>query len=162
MGNKRSIKFSNGNEVYFSDGQFDKFCVYVRKAGYEPHAPTDIEYFDRAHILALKHGIEQWYKDFCIIYSYVNKTIYEEVFNIISEISKKYNEDSVEMETLFATLYFAMVAEENKKYAILKKKIKRLGIHMLLMENCTSEYAANYSRGKDWKWIDNECKIRGF
>lgn len=64
-----------------------------------------------------------------------------------------------------------MVAEENKKYSVLGKRIKRLGIYQVLMDEkplCATQ-AANFSRGKKaYKYVgdaiplDTECKNRGF
>jgi hypothetical protein len=55
-----------------------------------------------------------------------------------------------------------MVAEENKTNTKLGKKIKRLGVHQILIENMKPEIAANFSKGMKWQEISNECKIRGF
>ena len=55
-----------------------------------------------------------------------------------------------------------MIAEENKGNAILKKRIKRLGMHQVLLENYTPEHAANFSKGKKWKDLDKLMKQKGF
>ncbi|MDY0143845.1 MAG: hypothetical protein RBR97_18320 [Bacteroidales bacterium] len=47
-----------------------------------------------------------------------------------------------------------MVAEENKEFAILKKRVKRLGMHQLLIEREKPDYAASYSKGKKWRELD--------
>ena len=55
-----------------------------------------------------------------------------------------------------------MVAEENKRFARLKKYIKRLGVHQVLIEGHRASWAANYSRGKKWQELQQECDARGF
>jgi hypothetical protein len=59
-------------------------------------------------------------------------------------------------------LYAGMVAEENKEGAILRKRIKRLGVHQLLIEERQAIYAENFSRSKPWREIAVECDVRGF
>jgi hypothetical protein len=55
-----------------------------------------------------------------------------------------------------------MIAEENKDKAILKKFIKRLGVHQVLIEKHDPVLAANYSKGKKWQVLKLECESRGF
>ncbi len=55
-----------------------------------------------------------------------------------------------------------MIEEENKQFAILKKRIKRLGMHQILIDNLDPEVAANFSKGKKWRELDNLMKLRGF
>ena len=55
-----------------------------------------------------------------------------------------------------------MVAERNKKFAILKEKIKRLGMYQILILNYKAEIAANFSKGKKAKDLNILCKSYGF
>jgi hypothetical protein len=55
-----------------------------------------------------------------------------------------------------------MVAEENKEHAILKKRIKRLGLYQVLVENMEPEQAAIFSKGKKWTELDKLMKEKGF
>jgi hypothetical protein len=45
------------------------------------------------------------------------------------------------MELWFTVLYAGMISEENKTNAILKKRVKRLGIHQVLIQNSTPSEA---------------------
>ena len=67
-----------------------------------------------------------------------------------------------EADTWFTIIYAGMIAEENKANTILKKRIKRLGMHQLLLENYKAEDAANFSRNKKWKELDAIMKQKGF
>jgi hypothetical protein len=51
-----------------------------------------------------------------------------------------------------------MIAEENKKNAILKKRIKRLGMHQVLIMGMPANQAASFSKGKNWRDL-NEIMI---
>jgi hypothetical protein len=62
----------------------------------------------------------------------------------------------------FTVIYAGMVAEENKKNAKLKKRIKRLGMFQVLIEKKSAEYAANFSKGKKWKELDTIMLSAGF
>jgi len=55
-----------------------------------------------------------------------------------------------------------MIAEERKANTRLGKRIKRLGIHALLMESVSVANAANFMRGMGWREIDRLCRERGF
>ena len=55
-----------------------------------------------------------------------------------------------------------MVAEENKLNTKLGKRIKRLGIYQILIENSSPETAAVFSKGKKWKELDDLMKTKGF
>ncbi len=54
------------------------------------------------------------------------------------------------------------IAEERKAGTRLGKRIKRLGIHMLLIENTPVQEAANFMRGMRWRDIARLCEERGF
>lgn len=55
-----------------------------------------------------------------------------------------------------------MIAENRKVNTRLGKRIKRLGVHEILIDNLTVNYAANNTRGIEWEEIDIMCKKRGF
>jgi hypothetical protein len=55
-----------------------------------------------------------------------------------------------------------MIAGENKTNAILKKRIKRLGMHQILIEDLDADYSGNFSKRKNWKELDVLMKERGF
>lgn len=104
---------------------------------------------------------EAVYEDFKSLYSSTTKEVDANVFETIKEISGKYpNPD--EAEAVFSVLYMTMLAEENKQGAILRKRIKRLGVHQVLVEGMSPKIAANYSRGKTSLELAKECWSRGF
>lgn len=51
---------------------------------------------------------------------------------VLVKISEKYGFDSLEFDIIFSVLYMTMIAEENKRYIRLRKRIKRLGVFLLL------------------------------
>ena len=59
-------------------------------------------------------------------------------------------------------IHMGMVAEANKEFTKLGKRIKRLGIHKLLVENESVSNAANFMRGLKWQEIDLMCNERDF
>ena len=82
--------------------------------------------------------------------------------NRISTLSASYGDNALAVDVVFTILYMAMIAEERKAYTKLGKRIKRLGIHALLIENVPVNSAANFMRGMGWREIDNLCRQRGF
>ena len=63
---------------------------------------------------------------------------------------------------MFTILYMAMIAEEKKEHTKLGKRIKRLGVHKLLVERVPVSEAANFMRGMGWREIDRMCREYGF
>lgn len=63
---------------------------------------------------------------------------------------------------MFTILYMAMIAEEKKEHTKLGKRIKRLGVHKLLIEGVPVNEAANFMRGMGWREIDKMCSKFGF
>jgi hypothetical protein len=54
---------------------------------------------------------------------------------LIETKSRKYASEQSEVEIWLTIIYAGMVAEENKENAVLKKRIKHLGMHQLLIKN---------------------------
>jgi hypothetical protein len=154
--------FSDGSELTFDEGAFDQWCVYLKRPGQTRYAPKDVEYFGRLVKLGQLYGAQKVYDDFVAIYNQTTATIETPVLENMEKIAGSYPSYHLEIEILFAILYAGMVAEENKQNAILKKRIKRLGMYQILMEKLEPETAANFSKEKKWKELDRICCERGF
>lgn len=55
-----------------------------------------------------------------------------------------------------------MVAEERREHAVLKKRIKRLGMYQILFERMSAVEAATFSTGKKVAELSPLCSERGF
>ncbi len=154
--------FSDGSFLEFDTGKFDAWCVYLTRPNQERYAPRDEIYFYDLLQFGNKHGARIIYDDFISIYDKAQLDLEQTVFEHIHSISQKYGEDALDIEIIYAILYMGMVAENNKKNAILKKRVKRLGIHQVLIDGYTPNKAANYSKGKKWRDLDSDCRARGF
>ncbi len=154
--------FSNGGFIEFDSGCFDGWCVFVTTPGSKRFAPTDVQYFTRLKELGEKFGPQKIYDDFVVIYNRTSKNVDFKVFELISVLSRFYDVDSAEIELWLNVIYAGMIAEENKENAILKKRIKRLGIHQVLIDGNSPEKAAVFSKGKNWKELDEIMKQKGF
>jgi hypothetical protein len=153
--------FPDKSFVKFAKGKFDNWCVYLYKPGIGIYAPGDIEYFTFFQNEALALGAKKVYADFVEVYNKTGNFIEELILRVIESFTSNYA-DKKNAEIWFTVIYAGMVAEENKENAILKKRIKRLAMHQLLIENYTSEEAAKFSKGKTWRELEKECKKRGF
>ena len=148
--------------IEFDTGIFDDWCVYLTRTGKPRYAPTDIEYFTWLKQKAGIYGSAKIYNDFLSIYEPAGKNIDSKILAAITMISEEYGKDKTEADIWFTIVYAGMIAEENKAHAILKKRIKRLGMHQLLLENFEPEAAANFSRNKKWQELDVLMKQKGF
>ncbi len=158
----RLIKlFSNGSKLFFDKGVFDEWCVYMQHSGARKYAPTDVQYFGRLQQYARTFGAKVVYTDFLKIYEQTKKSVSAEVLAYITELSAKYGNDSTLVEMDFTIIYAGMIAEENKAYTKLGKRIKRLGVYQVLIEGVAPTVAAQFSKGKKWTEIEQECIRRG-
>ena len=153
--------FPDGSIIEFDIGIFDSWCVYLTE-GESRTPPKDVDYFGDLKTLSNKHGADKIYCDFVTIFDATTKFIDQDLLATITILSKEYDNDDLRIDRLFTIIYAGMIAEENKQHAILKKRIKRLGVHQVLIEDVAPEYAATFSKGKRWRELDAECASRGF
>ena len=159
---KTISKFSDGTELFFADGSFDEWCVYITTPSGSEVSPTDNQYFAALSEFLEVRPAGSIYEDFISIYEKTNKLPELKELELISKVSKEYGTYSLKAEKVFTTLYATMIAENNKANTKLGKRIKRLGVHKVLLENEPVESAANFMRGMKWTEIDKLCKARGF
>jgi hypothetical protein len=153
-------RFSDESILEYDSGGFDAYCVYLTQPGAPRYAPKDVQYFERLQVLGRIHGAARIYRDFVEGYEKTAKRGEEYGLALITKLTEKYGGDALEMDKLLTTIYAGMVAEENKAYTKLGKKVKRLGVHQLLMEGWKPDVAANFSKGKKWRDILKEYEVR--
>ena len=107
-------------------------------------------------------GRNNIYSDFIKIYEPTNKEINPEIIKLISELVQKYRSAIDDLKIGYSVIYGGMVAEENKENAVLKKRVKRLGIHQLLVDNMTPEECAIFSKGQIASVLDEIMIEKGF
>ena len=177
-----AVAFSDGSYLEFAKGKFDDWCIYLTRPGQKRYAPRDEIYFAQLLQYGNKYGARLIYDDFISIYDRADKQLEDEAFQHIHEIAQKFDGDSLEIEILYAILYMGMVAENNKKFTVLKKRVKRLGVHQVLVDGIPPQEAANFSKKElwlnnpqkmaiwnafgdnvpFWQILDRECISRGF
>lgn len=155
-------KFRDGSCLVYDRGQFDEWCVYLTQPNGIRRPPRDTEFFVEIKELSEKYGRERVYQDYVRVYEMTGKEVSDRILEAISEIARGYDVDSLKADILFSSLYLAMIAEERKQNTRLGKRIKRLGIHALLVENRNLHDSANFMRGMNWRTIDSLCRERGF
>jgi ribosomal protein S17E len=150
------------NLVEFGWGSFDEWCVFLTRPGTPKYAPKDTEYFALLKNKGNRFGHAKIYNDFISYYNQTTKDIDNTILDLITTLSNDYEEEAEEIDIWFTVIYAGMIAEENKANAILKKRIKRLGMHQVLLENYDPELAANFSKGKKWQELDKVMREKGF
>lgn len=154
---------SNNGKVIFDTGRFDNWCVYVVEPDGNKYAPRDQHYFSDLSNLAKKHSPQKVYTDFLSFYERTGKIVEPEVLLLIRAIAATYSqEDRAIIEQWFTVIYAGMIAEENKTNAILKKRIKRLGMYQVLIEGKSATEAAAFSLGRKWQDLDLLMRYYGF
>lgn len=160
----RLIKqLQNNRSVIFDSGKFDDWCVYVVESNGSKKAPFDETYFSDLYQISQNYPNNKVYNDFVMIYERTTRTIDNDVLKLIDEIVATYNQEhKIIVEQWLTVIYAGMIAEENKENAILKKRVKRLGMHQVLMLNMPPRESANFSKGKKWKELDAIMRNLGF
>lgn len=156
-------KIDINTEICFDRGAFDNWCVYIKKRG-QKFAPKDIDYFEFFLKLSQTYGNKKIYSDFINIYDLVTEKIDKKVLALIINFAKKdyAQEISREVAINFIVIYAGMIAERNKKHAVLKERIKRLGMHQILILNMNPSIAVNFSKGKKAIDLNLICEKLGF
>ncbi len=157
------ITFEDGTIIEQGRGRFDEYCVYLSRPGHRKHAPKDVEYFSFFIEKAQKYSSEKIYSDYVVIYEKTTGYIDYDIFDEIKEISMSYDEeDSLDFCVWYSVIYLGMVAEERRERAVLKKRIKRLGMYQILFERMSAMEAATFSTGKKVAELSPLCRERGF
>jgi hypothetical protein len=156
-------RLRNKKQVIFDKGKFDEWCVYIIECNGEKSAPHDVTYFTYLLEISKYYPKNKVYHDFVSIYSVTSKTVDEAVLTLIDSIIGTYTaEHQILTEQWLAVIYAGMIAEENKANAILKKRVKRLGVHQVLVLGMPPSEAAKFSNGKKWRDLDAIMKSNGF
>ena len=158
----RIMDFADGAYLEYDQGSFDSWCVYIVTARGNRNAPSDTDYFGVLQEMSALYGAEKVYRDFVSLYERTGKAVDQKTIDCIRQLAAGYEAGRLNMEKALGMLYMAMIAEENKAYTKLGKRIKRLGVYKLLIEGADMETAANFMKGMNWRQIDALCRQRGF
>jgi hypothetical protein len=160
---ERLVKIlNNGLSVVFDRGKFDDWCVYLVQKNGTRYAPKDVEYFANLQEIAKTYPANKIFNNFLSIYQNTTNQIDPKVIELIGSITKTYRVEHTNIiDQWFTVLYAGMVAEENKSLAVLKKRIKLLGMHQVLVEQIAPAQAAIFSKGKTWQEIESVLLLKG-
>lgn len=144
--------FEDGDQIYFGPGKFDEWCVYRVPQGGEARPPRDSEYFADLLRFGNRYGSRRIYSYFRTVYDSTGNRPTRDVLEQINLHSLTLvGPDQLEYQKVMTTIYYAMVAEENRKPISrypLRKRIKKIGVFQVLIEGMEPLEAANYSRGR--------------
>ena len=155
-------RFFDDSLLEFDQGNFDEWCIFLTRPGRPRFAPRDWQYFTRLQELAATYGNQKVYADFVAIFDATDRTLNAELLAKISRVSSDYTQDDLRADIVFTLLYAGMLAEENKAFAPLGKRIKHLGVYQVMMEGMRPREAATFSVGRSWQELAKLCESRGF
>lgn len=154
--------FSDGSTLTYDQGSFDRYCVYLARPKDRRAPPRDVQYFTQLQRFGKTHGVDKVYSDFVWVYAETGRVVESRIMAAITEKTTSYGPDALEADIVFSVLHAAMVAEENKANTRLGKRVKRLGVHQLLIEDMSPQDASKFSVGMSAPAIAAECERRGF
>ncbi len=155
-------EFSDGSRLEFDKGRFDSYCVFLVSSEGHRRAPLDTDYFQTLSDCAGTYSVDRIWRYFEVVYKATTNELDQFVVRVIFWQSMMLGEFQLEYQKAMTMVYAGMIAENNKAYTKLGKRIKKLGLHMLLKEEGELTFAANFMRGKNWREIDAMCNERGF
>lgn len=142
--------FADGSILEVGGGEFDNYCVYLTRPNVHRHRPKDYQYFNRLLKYAAQYGNGHIYQDFVTVYNLTGNQVQQNVLDTIAVLSQQYQNNAIDIEIDYTILYLGMIAEENKANAILGKRVKRLGVHQVLIDGVSPMYASQYSKRNTW------------
>lgn len=155
-------RLRRNRKVIFDQGKFDRWCVYIVEPNEYRKAPMDTEYFSDLLSISKHYPRDKVYRDFLAIYKPTTEKIDPIILLTINKIVESYREEHQTLiEQWLTVIYAGMIAEENKENAILKKRIKHLGIYQVLRQGMPPVEAAEFSKNKPWKVLDTIMKEFG-
>lgn len=111
----------------------------------------DRDYFAELADFGHRYGYQRIYAYFNAVYCQTDRVRRYSVFELIAEQGQTlHEEDYLAYCKLMVTLYYAMLAEENREPAHrypLKKRVKKIGVFQVLIEGMRPEDAAVFSKG---------------
>lgn len=153
--------FRDGSQVCFDKGRFDDWCVYYIYPNGSRKAPKDVDYFSSIKRLDDIYGSNIVYNLIFEVFQRTTKDVDDRILDYITEqCQAKFGTQSLEADKNITFIYMGMIAEENKKNAKVKKRIKMLGIHYLLKEHKSVNDSATCLCGMNSDKILEECAKR--
>lgn len=154
-------EFSDGTQLTQDTGFIDNWRINIGGK-----APYDVDYFQELVVLSNQYTSKKVYNDFVSIFNNTDSSIDQNLLNnIIPNIAGTYTNDTLSAEKLFSVLHAVMVAEENRMIGTtptkLGKQIKGLAVAQIFKENMQINNASNFSRKKNWKFLNEEAQRLG-
>lgn len=164
LNNKKEIcTLPNGKKLVFYRGRFDDYCVAVVRSDGKVYTPLDKDYFASLKRYGEIFGNERTNKLFLRIYTFVEKEMsfprnehFDRILKNVTEYVGDRDEYIEEVYETMCILYVAMIAEENHRYngkVYVGKDVKKTGVHLLLIDGYSPEYAADVLKGMKWREI---------
>lgn len=157
--------FIDGSRLEYVTGRIDQWCVRYQSLNGSARIHFDVEMLAEVAAMGERFGAVKVYADFCGIYELVTPEFNDGIYHIIDSIVPEYQvdaEQTLDYAKLYLWFYMAMIAEENKANTKLGKKIKRLAVHQILLENSPPMQAAYFSKGKSANLLISICSNYGF
>ena len=151
--------------IFFAHGEFDNWAAYVCKHDVDGvlrcALPDDISYFELVVGLANYFGGDRIYAEMFSVYERVRPNYDSSVLSYIEVLAAQYGNYQDVVHHVYAWLYYAMVAEENKANTHLGGSIKMLALHRILHEGMTIENAEMECTGVGWLCVRERCESVG-
>lgn len=165
----------SGDYIFFGQGRFDEWAAIVGRyfpdGSFRCAYPKDLYYFEILQRLSETYGPDFVYADAEYIYRHVPVrqspadvvVLNQRFIQDIGWMSQHYyiSDDSLFAERALMSVYYGMIAEENKRNSQLGAAMKLHGIYNLLKGGMSVEQAADCSVGVKAVKVYAECVRHG-
>ncbi|WP_010664768.1 DUF7004 family protein [Marinilabilia salmonicolor] len=161
--NKLVKNLKNNRKVVYDQGAFDNRNVWIVEADGTRKVLRDEEYLTDLYKISKTYAPQKLYNDFVEIYERTSYNISTSVLSLIDSITGSYlHGDQKIVEQWFSVIYAELIAGENEKAAILKKRTIRLALYQVLILGMPAAKAVNFSKGKHASELDVIMEPLGF
>lgn len=153
----------NNRRVIYDQGTVDNRNVWIVEADGTKKMPREEEYLTDLYKISKTYAPHKLYDDFVEIYERTSYNISTSVLSLIDSITGSYlHGDQRLVEQWLTVIYAELIAGENEKNAILKKRKIRLALYQVLISGMPAAKAASFSKGKHSSELDAIMEPFGF
>lgn len=162
---------ASGRQIFYGVGKLDDYAVHVGEmcadGVFRCGWPSDKYYFDILRVLGERYGRDVVYADAMYLYNRaglfrdvsghvcLSPAVVQDILAMVRHYPA--DDDALWAEEAFCCVYYGMVAEENKRNAVLGATIKMNGICNVLKRGMPVIMAADSCRQKNAARIYDEC-----
>lgn len=171
---RKIISFNDNSYFFYSHGSKDNWKLSYCNSNGKIGQLYDKDYLKRIQSLGKIYGVDFIYKVFVKVYDLVTNNAkennrkpspsendFQQILELVNLFPRTKYCSLLSIYKLFCCLYLTMIAEWYYEGTKLYHRIKHLGIYQVLFLKMDAKQAANFSKNKSYKQLDQIMKSYG-